>query len=471
MSRWVEWVLIALILAGIAIGLTVGLLVVARDLASVDYENEGGYWSRGDWDAYLWRANPSLRIRWSSGGEHLVFATHFVTAPYRGSGQGYLYVLKADGSSVQRLTSSSTRYELDVHPDVSPDGTRLVVATSRHRTEMHGLPRTFEIQTSGLDGSNPKRLTDDLYLNTAPSWSPDGARIAFLRNSFRIYGKDVEGIYTMASDGSDQRRLTILQDRAAVPGEVQFPRNHSAGPVWSPDGQLLAYALHEPTVAVVEIADLRAASDERGNLHPGGLEGMISAGQVGEHRWKGRGQRNILYTVGADGSAKTKVTTAVTLVALQGNSRPMSPPSWSPDGQRLAFSSDDWKEPGVYLVRPDGSDLRKVSDEFARSVSWSPDGSELLVAADGVSVIQVDGSGKRELLNEPGELPMLAAWSPDGTRIVVVAKTATVRTREYPYHQFDLVVSTMDSDGSHRRVLARSGPTWELVAENPPRGR
>ena len=128
-----------------------------------------------------------------------------------------------------------------------------------------------------------------------------------------------------------------------------------------------------------------------------------------------------LYTVGADGSAKTKATTAVTLVALQGYTRPMSPPSWSPDGQRLAFSTDDWKEPGVYLVRPDGSDLQRVSDEFARSVSWSPDGSELLVAADGVSVIQVDGSVKRELFNEQGELPMLAAWSPDGTRIVVVA--------------------------------------------------
>ena len=125
-----------------------------------------------------------------------------------------------------------------------------------------------EIQTSGLDGSNPKRLTDDLYLNTAPSWSPDGTRVAFLRDRFRLYGKEVEGIYTMASDGSDQRRITILQDRAAVPGEVQSDRNHSAGPMWSPNGQLLAYVLQESAEVVVEIADLRAAPDERGSRHP-----------------------------------------------------------------------------------------------------------------------------------------------------------------------------------------------------------
>ena len=58
MSRWVEWVLIALIsLTGLAVGLTVCLLAVVPDFTSVDYENEIHYWPFG-WDGYQWHAKP-----------------------------------------------------------------------------------------------------------------------------------------------------------------------------------------------------------------------------------------------------------------------------------------------------------------------------------------------------------------------------------------------------------------------------
>jgi TolB protein len=60
-------------------------------------------------------------------------------------------------------------------------------------------------------------------------------------------------------------------------------------------------------------------------------------------------------------------------------------PVWSPDGQRIAFVSDrdgPRDEYHVFTMRPDGTDVTRVSSEPADSYGaqpqWSPDGSRLL---------------------------------------------------------------------------------------------
>ena len=101
----------------------------------------------------------------------------------------------------------------------------------------------------------------------------------------------------------------------------------------------------------------------------------------------------VLHTVGVDGTGLTRIGETTI------------PPSWSPDGEDLAFAATEGEEAVLYAVRPDGTGLREVWRSEASDmpslpiaqVSWSPDGSEILFVTDRVYVVGADGSGIRPL--------------------------------------------------------------------------
>ena len=111
----------------------------------------------------------------------------------------------------------------------------------------------------------------------------------------------------------------------------------------------------------------------------------------------------------------------------------------------MAFGLED----GVYTVRFDGTDLREVLDDFrAHEVSWSPDGTELLLASDrGMYIVRPDGSAKR-----PAGARIrttAASWSPDG--LMIAARHETDRyTRPWKMQIF-----ITKRGGTGMRVLAR----------------
>ena len=109
---------------------------------------------------------------------------------------------------------------------------------------------------------------------------------------------------------------------------------------------------------------------------------------------------------------------------------------WSPDGARLAFVFQHrWLHPGdapagLYVVRADGSGLRKVGAcpthrgilpcdlTDGAGPTWSPDSSRIAVSGDGrIWTASVDGGGFRELTQCPPCLDSHPAWSPDGQSI------------------------------------------------------
>ena len=72
------------------------------------------------------------------------------------------------------------------------------------------------------DGSGERTLTRGLGIDSGPTWSPDGRKIAFNRSGRRPLDL---AIYVMNADGSGQRRLA----------------RNAGSPAWSPDGRKIAY--------------------------------------------------------------------------------------------------------------------------------------------------------------------------------------------------------------------------------------
>ncbi len=91
---------------------------------------------------------------------------------------------------------------MEFFPDVSPDGTRIVFSGDG------------DIYAMNADGAGETRLTSSPRFETAPTFSPDGTRMAFLRFSVDESTSDV---YVMQADGGDLLRVSRTPGREAAP--------------------------------------------------------------------------------------------------------------------------------------------------------------------------------------------------------------------------------------------------------------
>lgn len=182
---------------------------------------------------------------------------------------------------------------------------------------------------ANADGSGERQLFDAGGFDYDATWSPDGASI--------VYTSDREGspdLFRITPDGSGRERLT---DDAGYDDQAAF----------SPDGTQLAF---------------------------------VSTRNGGFAR---------IWTMDLRSRRAKAVTTTTKETGMGGDFRP----SWSPDGQWIAFSSDRgitmkmargrWEhlQPAdIYVVRPDGTGLRRVNapGNFCGSPRFSADGRRLL---------------------------------------------------------------------------------------------
>jgi Tol biopolymer transport system component len=112
------------------------------------------------------------------------------------------------------------------------------------------------------------------------------------------------------------------------------------------------------------------------------------------------------------------------------STRSDSEPSFAPDGRTVAFRSTRLGPPAIWLCRPDGSGLRRLTppDEersWRGDLAWSPDGQWIAYARIGrradILVISVLGGVPRRFTSHPAE-DREPAWSPDGRWIYFVSR-------------------------------------------------
>jgi eukaryotic-like serine/threonine-protein kinase len=200
-------------------------IVTPRPVWAMDYPvwtRDGKSLLYSDWGIHrLWRvaitgdrAPQSVEIAGLGAWQPAVAAKRDRLVFSKLQGSPDIYRLEAGRPAEPVITSSF----VEADPEFSPDGQRVVFASSRSGD--------MEIWIAEADGSNPTQLTRAPGTwQGSPRWSPDGRRISFDRQ-----GEDGHwDVWTIEADGGSPRRLT--QD----PGNEIFSR-------WSRDGRFIYFS-------------------------------------------------------------------------------------------------------------------------------------------------------------------------------------------------------------------------------------
>jgi len=260
----------------------------------------------------------------------------------------------------------------DLAPSWSPDGSRIAFQSDRDGN--------YEIYVMNADGSSQTRLSHHPAGDYLPSWSSDGSRIAF--NSDRDGNLE---IYVMNSDGTDQKRVT---DNPASDTWLEWS---PAGPkivfVSERDGNPEIYIMYADGTAKTRLTN-NPADDWEPSVSPDGTR--IAFQSFWDGNWE-------IYVMEADGTNQTRLTDNP---AVDGR------PSWSPDGTRIAFQSTrdgNWE---IYVMEADGTNQTRLTETPTSEgrTSWSPDGQKIAFSTDRdfvaeIYVMDVDGSNPTNLTN------------------------------------------------------------------------
>ena len=272
-----------------------------------------------------------------------------------------------------------------------------------------------EIWSMNPDGSNQVNLSvDPGFADWFPNWRADGRKIAFM--SDRVIASNPTGdfeIFVMNADGSNQRQIT-------------FNLNDDGQPAWSPDGKMIVFVHQMYSPEEEEEAGL--------NNHD-------------------------LWTIRADGSGQRPLTA---------NPFDDHEPNWSPDGKKIAFTTNPADNSDVYTVNATGSNLRRLTDAdgIDSGANWSPDGKMLAFDSerDGngeVYVMRADGGRQTRLTFNPA-FDLLSVWSPDARKL---AFTSDRDVSDANPDNFE--VYTMRADGS-RQLNRTNNPAFEFDADWQP---
>lgn len=346
------------------------------------------------------------RPAWSPDGKWIAVARS------RGGNSREVWLVAVNGGSARQMTAGEGGGSSDT-PVFSADGKGVVFRSNRGGA--------WNLWYQGLSGSDAKQLTTGPGPDSTPSVARDGT-IAFLNERTRT----VLLLYELATGQS----RTILRDTAIF-----------WGPAFSPDGAEVAYARGEPdgswhlwtvTVAGGDARQLtsgkvpeiyaRYAPDGREIFYSTWGPEPLSIGRVArkggparaleanattsdsyadispEGKWvvfaRTENKVSHVYVRLADGTGEAR-----RVVASAG-----TVPRWSPDGKWIAFSPDRGFGGGAFVVRPDGSGLKRVAERGGWPVWW-PGGEKIglqTVGAEGNTEIVVVTVATGEMKVLPG---------------------------------------------------------------------
>ncbi|ASU84914.1 amidohydrolase [Nocardiopsis gilva YIM 90087] len=386
---------------------------------------------------------------------------------------------------VERLTSGP-QYDLD--PSVSPDGRRLV-----HVSDTGGRSAVWLLH---LDSGCPRSLVgaDDDRSYHAPTWHPDGDRIAYVAGEGTIetlhlpsgrrkvlhtapegqwfrgtsYGPGGELAYILV----DGPRATLYLDGRALTGRDEEPAQ--LPPAWISRKELAYGADGEIRRRAIDGSGLQAIPFSVA-LAPPGRPPRIRTPLAPPKESTVRGVAGPALSPDAS-SVCFRAMGALWLLRLGGKAEKIvddgyfsSDPAWFPDGRSIVYSSDRSGVPNLWRHTFGGGDERLTDlPNGAMVPSVAPTGDRIAFQDESGATHVLDvASGKTRQIAEATYFPGKPSWSPDGRR-VAMAVVEAASERDTAGHNHIMVVDTETGKATtqpvapHRSIATRGddGPVW-----------
>lgn len=223
-----------------------------------------------------------------------------------------------------------------------------------------------ELYSIALKGGASVRLTNNSSNDVSPTYIKATNEIGFV--SDRQNGSN---LYSIDTFGKETKTITNNKDTP-----VDYPN-------WSPDGTLIVASLTRSCVAPATSCYYD------------------------------------IYIMNSDGTNLKNLTNTPASEWV---------PMWSPDGQKIAFSSDRDGDSEIYIINKDGTNLIQLTQNKAYDgrPSWSPDGTKIVFETDrdggdwDIDIMDADGSNPKPVtINATTDFS--PAWSPDGNWLVYVS--------------------------------------------------